>query len=62
MALKEEMLKHLLECEENKYKKVYILAALKKLKHRNNRKLGLIEKLILKKGTEEDLVYKKWGN
>ena len=48
MALKEEMLKHLLECEENKYKKVYILATLKKLKHRNNRKLGLIEKLILK--------------
>lgn len=49
MRLKEEKLKHLFECEENKYKKVYLLATLKKLKHRNNRKLGLIEKLILKK-------------
>ena len=48
MALKEEKLKRWLKNEDNKYKKVYILAALKKLKHRNNRKLGLIEKLILK--------------
>lgn len=48
MASKEEKLKHLLECEENKYKKVYVLAALNKIKHHNNRKLGLIEKLILR--------------
>ena len=48
MALKEEKLKRLLKNEDNKYKKVYILSALKKLKHRNNRKLGLIEKLILR--------------